>query len=544
MAKQALNTIKNWFKTGLKPSQQQFWDTWDSFLHKDEMIPTASIENLDRRFDEKADQEAFSGHLADAIAHGSNKVDKEPGKGLSSNDYTAQDKQKLDRLYNFDDTEILDQLEVINLKNTTQDTDIAGLKDLAATINSKENIIAPGTTAQYFRGDKTWQTLDKGIVGLNNLPVYTTNYDALEGGLGDGDFYRMPEFLGNYAVAAASVNMASPIIITLTVIRDNYTMSDGSVIYSSSGRPIDFFIDYGDGDSQKSNGITAAIKHTYKKAGTYKIKLFFSDYSMVNSVYISDSCVTKTENISRLKDLPLFTVSKGNLGYFNTKMPSRLQVFALSNGEDGKNNDIVTGIDLDIFNDHISSYLAIQILATALNKIDFNVGLPASLDNIVISMNKQLKNINLDMFKNCVNLRSIDFNLNDNLSEVNSTISLPSSLTRFSMDTSKITSFNPDRFKNCLNLSFIAIEKSNLASFTPLVFLSQRLKQLNLKGNKFSVEEVNNILIDLDKLEFTSLSVELNNQNPPAVPTGAGLAAKERLIAKGFSITTDTAAVE
>src|SRR5665647_7688 len=47
MAKQTLNTIKNWFKTSLKPTQAQFWDTWDSFWHKDEKIPISSVEQLD-----------------------------------------------------------------------------------------------------------------------------------------------------------------------------------------------------------------------------------------------------------------------------------------------------------------------------------------------------------------------------------------------------------------------------------------------------------------------------------------------------------------
>jgi len=69
MAKQSLYAIKNWFKTGLKPSQQQFWDTWDSFWHKDEIIPAANIENLDKRLDEKADQQAFARHLTDSLAH-------------------------------------------------------------------------------------------------------------------------------------------------------------------------------------------------------------------------------------------------------------------------------------------------------------------------------------------------------------------------------------------------------------------------------------------------------------------------------------------
>ncbi|PWA10984.1 hypothetical protein [Flavobacterium laiguense] len=46
MALQTLNTIKNWFKTGLKPTQAQFWDTWDSFRHKSDKVPVAEIEGL------------------------------------------------------------------------------------------------------------------------------------------------------------------------------------------------------------------------------------------------------------------------------------------------------------------------------------------------------------------------------------------------------------------------------------------------------------------------------------------------------------------
>ena len=40
------NTIKNWFLTGLKPTQSQFWATWDSFWHKDEKIPITAIKDI------------------------------------------------------------------------------------------------------------------------------------------------------------------------------------------------------------------------------------------------------------------------------------------------------------------------------------------------------------------------------------------------------------------------------------------------------------------------------------------------------------------
>jgi hypothetical protein len=42
---------------------------------------------------------------------------------------------------------------------------IGGVVDLSG----KENTITPGTTAQYYRGDKSWQTLDKTAVGLANV---------------------------------------------------------------------------------------------------------------------------------------------------------------------------------------------------------------------------------------------------------------------------------------------------------------------------------------------------------------------------------------
>jgi hypothetical protein len=38
-----------------------------------------------------------------------------------------------------------------------------------ATVNTKEPAITAGTTAQYWRGDKTWQTLNKAAVGLSNV---------------------------------------------------------------------------------------------------------------------------------------------------------------------------------------------------------------------------------------------------------------------------------------------------------------------------------------------------------------------------------------
>lgn len=59
--------------------------------------------------------------------------------------------------------------------------------NLSTALAGKENSIVAGTTAQYWRGDKTWQTLDKTAVGLSNLsntsdadkPVSTATQNAI-----------------------------------------------------------------------------------------------------------------------------------------------------------------------------------------------------------------------------------------------------------------------------------------------------------------------------------------------------------------------------
>lgn len=63
------NTIKNWFKTGLKPTQGQFWATWDSFWHKEEMIPITAIEDIESILNAKAEAEVLDDHLTSPESH-------------------------------------------------------------------------------------------------------------------------------------------------------------------------------------------------------------------------------------------------------------------------------------------------------------------------------------------------------------------------------------------------------------------------------------------------------------------------------------------
>jgi hypothetical protein len=77
----------------------------------------------------------------------------------------------------------------VGLSNVDNTSDSAKPVSTATqtALNAKEGTIAAGTTGQYFRGDKTWQTHDKASVGLGsvdntsdvNKPVSTATQTAL-----------------------------------------------------------------------------------------------------------------------------------------------------------------------------------------------------------------------------------------------------------------------------------------------------------------------------------------------------------------------------
>jgi len=65
------------------------------------------------------------------------------------------------------------------------------------------------------------------------------------------------------------------------------------------------------------------------------------------------------------------------------------------------------------------------------------------------------------------------------------------------------------------------------------------MSYISLPNNSLSSESVNNILIILDNNGLSNGTLKLNGQAPSASPSGAGLTAKNNLIAKGWIVITD-----
>lgn len=81
----------------------------------------------------------------------------------------------------------LENNQIKNLGTPTVSTDATTKSYVDTGLATKENTITAGTTSQYYRGDKTFQTLDKTAVGLSNVdntsdlnkPISTSTQTAL-----------------------------------------------------------------------------------------------------------------------------------------------------------------------------------------------------------------------------------------------------------------------------------------------------------------------------------------------------------------------------
>lgn len=104
------------------------------------------------------------------------KVNTEVGKGLSTNDYTTTEKNKLAGIasgaevnVNADWNATSGDAEILNKPTIPSIAGLATTSYVDSQDATKEPFITAGTTSQYYRGDKTFQTLDKTAVGLSNV---------------------------------------------------------------------------------------------------------------------------------------------------------------------------------------------------------------------------------------------------------------------------------------------------------------------------------------------------------------------------------------
>ena len=100
--KVSLDTMKSWFKKGLYPTESQFASVFDSFWHKDDAIPMASVQNLTQTLNNKAS--AFHKHemsdITDIAAFEASVNAKIAGKAEADHTHSFADVDGLDEALN------------------------------------------------------------------------------------------------------------------------------------------------------------------------------------------------------------------------------------------------------------------------------------------------------------------------------------------------------------------------------------------------------------------------------------------------------------
>lgn len=121
---------------------------------------------------------------------------------------------------------------------------IANVTGLQTALDGKEPLITAGTTAQYWRGDKTWQTLNKNAVGLSNVdntsdlnkPISIATQAALDGKADVTHFHVIADVTGLQAALDGKVAKAGDTMTgDLINVNNTFIGRDFSTINSSTG---------------------------------------------------------------------------------------------------------------------------------------------------------------------------------------------------------------------------------------------------------------------------------------------------------------------
>jgi hypothetical protein len=195
-----------------------------------------------------------------------------------------------------------------------------------------------------------------------------------------------------------------------------------------------------------------------------------------------------------------------NFDPINHVLPSSLNTLYLSNNQ-------ITNFD-PVNHPLPSSLIYLNLEGNQLTSFDPSIALPSGLVDLTL--------------------------YNNQLTSFDPSIALPNSLSILTLSNNLLTSFNPTNHPLPSNLERLFIAANQLTSFNPSTPLPITIVEINLNLNQLDTTEVNNTLVMLNNRYTVSGQKYFSLQmNPPAPPTGVGLAAKASLMAKGYYVNTN-----
>lgn len=222
MAVVSLSTIKNWFKTGLKPTQQQFWDTWDSFFHKEDGIEKTNINGLEEALGDKADANHAHAEYADVDAE-----NIDPETWLQKLNLSLPGDEDVSLSQNYAELEVTTDDHQSDFNSAVN----AQLEQLKSDVNLKLPI--PGTPGEYhiYVDSEGWAYVSADRSENFNFLVSAENIKS-----------NTVEFTANALIDEAKQTFLY--VRGLYISKDCYTIADSKV--SIDQEQVDYTINDGD----------------------------------------------------------------------------------------------------------------------------------------------------------------------------------------------------------------------------------------------------------------------------------------------------------
>ena len=145
------------------------------------------------------------------------KVNKEEGKGLSTNDFTTAEKNKLAGLSNYNDTSLTNKVSILESDNTTNKTNINDLQNNRAKLDASNLTTANVESWNDKLG--TSQKIVDYIVPSNTSLINITNLDIVA----DGGVYEITinGLIDDYIYMNVNNNNSSSHNIRINIFRDS-----------------------------------------------------------------------------------------------------------------------------------------------------------------------------------------------------------------------------------------------------------------------------------------------------------------------------------
>lgn len=193
--------------------------------------------------------------------------------------------------------------------------------DLSSALSSKEPSIASGTTSQYWRGDKSWQMLDKSVVGLGSVEntalstwagsVNVTTLGTITSGTWNAATIDIAKGGTGQTTASAALNALLP---SQTGNAGKVLLTDGSnATWTATSTPARI-----QSSPTRSLDSCFQIAPTRDVLANYSVEIASSlslsggqDGTVFMEIYNDSGCTTGTQEVSRIRNGNTGTLTVG-----------------------------------------------------------------------------------------------------------------------------------------------------------------------------------------------------------------------------------------